>query len=42
MAKIIAQKEIMYIFVSETFSKIHKEQLNSQYSAQMNLMAATN
>lgn len=33
---------MVYIFVSETFSKIHKEELNSQYSAQMDLMVITN
>lgn len=42
MAKIVAQREMVYIFVSETFSQIHKEELNSQYSAQMDLMAVTN
>lgn len=42
MAKIIAQKKMVYIFVSETFSKIHIEELNSQYSAQMDLTAVTN
>lgn len=33
---------MVHIFISETFSKIHKEELNSQYSAQMDLMAVTN
>lgn len=33
---------MMYILVLETFSKIHKEELNSHYSAQMDLMAVTN
>lgn len=33
---------MVYVFVSETLSTIHKEELNSQYSAQMELMAVTN
>lgn len=32
---------MVHIFVSETFSKIHKQELNSQYSVQMELMAVT-
>lgn len=42
MAKILAQKDAVHIFVSETSSKSLKEEINSQYSAQMELMAVTN
>lgn len=36
MARIVAQKYIVYIFfASEAFTRIHREELNSQYSAHM-------
>lgn len=42
MVKIFVQEDMVHILVSETFRNIHKEELNSQYSEQMELMAVTN